>query len=113
MLTFFTRCAILSLGVPGIAIPATSPFTSAMKDGTPIRENPSATTSREMVGLARARRPGDVAVAIAVLREQRDGLLAPADEDLVHPRPPIERADPAHGEMLRPTPPEGRAFQGS
>src|SRR4030095_3030903 len=44
-----TRCAILSLGDPAIAIPATSPFTSAMKDGTPMREKPSAITSSEMV----------------------------------------------------------------
>ena len=44
-----TRCEILSLGVPAIAIPATSPFTSAMKEGTPIREKPSAMTRSEMV----------------------------------------------------------------
>jgi hypothetical protein len=54
----------------------------------------------ERDGLARARRPRDVAVAVAVLREQGDGLLALADEDLVHAPPPSARPS-AHGVMLR------------
>src|SRR5262245_46172397 len=44
-----TRSWIVLLGVPGIARPATSPFTSAMNTGTPRREKPSASTSSEMV----------------------------------------------------------------
>src|SRR5439155_18114319 len=44
-----TRCRILSLLMPAIARPATSPFTSAMNTGTPRREKPSAITISEIV----------------------------------------------------------------
>src|SRR5262245_2753162 len=44
-----TRCWTLSLTTPAAARPATSPFTSAMKTGTPGREKPSASTSSETV----------------------------------------------------------------
>jgi len=39
----------LLFGVPAIARPATSPFTSAMNTGTPRREKPSAITISEIV----------------------------------------------------------------
>ena len=55
-----TRSAMRSFIVPGIARPAISPFTSAMNTGTPIRENPSASTISETdlpVPVAPATRP--------------------------------------------------------
>lgn len=36
------RCMTRSLPSPAVASPATSPFTSAMNTGTPMREKPSA-----------------------------------------------------------------------
>jgi hypothetical protein len=43
------RCCSFSLAVPATASPATSPFTSARKTGTPIRLKPSARVIRVTV----------------------------------------------------------------
>ena len=45
----FTRSSILGWGLPGLAMPERSPFTSAMKTGTPMAEKPSASTCRVTV----------------------------------------------------------------
>ncbi len=40
--SFRSRSLTFGVGLPGAAIPDTSPLTSAMNAGTPIRENDSA-----------------------------------------------------------------------
>ncbi|OQC08452.1 MAG: hypothetical protein BWX80_00385 [Candidatus Hydrogenedentes bacterium ADurb.Bin101] len=44
-----TRCRTFSFALPAAPSPATSPFTSAINTGTPIREKPSASTMSETV----------------------------------------------------------------
>jgi hypothetical protein len=46
---FATRSATFGFGVPGRLMPEMSPFTSAMKTGTPRSEKPSASACRVMV----------------------------------------------------------------
>ncbi len=47
--SFFRRSPSLSDIAPALAMPPRSPFTSAMKTGTPIREKRSASTCSEIV----------------------------------------------------------------
>ncbi len=77
------RASSFGLGVPGMAMPARSPLTSAQKTGTPALEKASA-SDLERDCLAGAGGAGDEAVAVGGGQVKQAGRVAAGEQDVGH-----------------------------